>query len=152
MKNLMLLLMLSTLGLSVFANARDTKMMLSIADAMGTADAKQVLSQGIELYWGGQSYALPSAHQGEYVASRKASAINVSDMGACYTAFIKAVRSLQDRAYAEGGNAVVNIRSFYDQNAVSSENQFECHAGAMIAGVALKGEVVTLPGAKLPEN
>jgi uncharacterized protein YbjQ (UPF0145 family) len=52
--------------------------------------------------------------------------------------------SLQDRAIAEGGNAVVNIRSFYKKRDFTSATEFECGAGAMVAGVALVGDVVKL--------
>ena len=36
----------------------------------------------------------------------------------------------------QGGNAVVNIESFYDRNARASTSEYECHAGALMAGVA----------------
>ncbi|MBB3062868.1 hypothetical protein [Microbulbifer rhizosphaerae] len=52
--------------------------------------------------------------------------------------------ALQDRARREGGNAVVNIRSYYKKNEVNSSSEFECGAGAVMAGVTLEGEVVTL--------
>jgi len=42
------------------------------------------------------------------------------------------------------GNAVVNIRSFYNKNHFSSETEFECGAGNMVAGVTMMGDVVTL--------
>ena len=52
--------------------------------------------------------------------------------------------SLQKRALAEGGNAVVNIRSFYKKREFTSAIEFECGAGAMVAGVTLVGDVVKL--------
>jgi hypothetical protein len=36
-------------------------------------------------------------------------------------------------------------RDTRQKNEVSSETQYECHAGAVMAGVALIGEVVSLP-------
>jgi len=50
--------------------------------------------------------------------------------------------ALQNRAKREGGNAVVNISSYYKKKTVSSKTRFECHAGAFIAGAALIGKVV----------
>ena len=44
----------------------------------------------------------------------------------------------------EGGNAVINIKSYYKKNEVSSAGEYECGAGAMVSGVAFKGEVVKL--------
>jgi uncharacterized protein YbjQ (UPF0145 family) len=53
---------------------------------------------------------------------------------------------LQDRARKEGGNAVVNIKSNYRNELTESPTEFTCGAGAVIAGVALVGDVVTLKG------
>jgi hypothetical protein len=39
---------------------------------------------------------------------------------------------------------VVNIVSFYKKDVMSSPTEFECHAGAVIAGVALRGEFVKI--------
>jgi len=38
----------------------------------------------------------------------------------------------------------VNIVSYYRKIEMSSPTDFECHAGAVIAGVALKGDFVKL--------
>ena len=39
-------------------------------------------------------------------------------------------------------DAVVNIESNYKNRQFSSETEFECGAGAIMAGVALKGTLV----------
>jgi uncharacterized protein YbjQ (UPF0145 family) len=56
------------------------------------------------------------------------------------------VIALQDRARRQGGNAVVNIVSNYRNVVTSSESEYVCGAGGLIAGVALKGRVVSLSG------
>jgi hypothetical protein len=38
----------------------------------------------------------------------------------------------------------VNIVSYYRKQVFASDTLYECHAGAIIAGVALKGTVVKL--------
>ncbi|MFC0250535.1 hypothetical protein [Massilia consociata] len=43
-----------------------------------------------------------------------------------------------------GANAVVNIVSNYKNVENSSATEFECHDGAMMTGVALKGEFVRI--------
>ena len=48
----------------------------------------------------------------------------------------------QTRADSEGANAVVNIVSYYKKNVFSSPTEYECHAGAFVTGVALKGMFV----------
>jgi uncharacterized protein YbjQ (UPF0145 family) len=57
---------------------------------------------------------------------------------------LSALIQLQERARREGGNAVINIKSYYKKQTFSSESQFECHAGNIMAGVALKGDIVKL--------
>ena len=43
-----------------------------------------------------------------------------------------------------GGNAVVNIHSYYYKNTFSSSTEFECGAGAVMSGVTMVGAVVKL--------
>ena len=45
---------------------------------------------------------------------------------------------------AEGGDAIMNIRSYYRRNLVDSETELECGAGALMAGVTFIGDVVKL--------
>ena len=59
--------------------------------------------------------------------------------------FISAAVSLQDRAKREGGNAVINIHSVYKNDKFESPTEYLCGAGSTMAGVALRGTVVTLP-------
>jgi hypothetical protein len=37
-----------------------------------------------------------------------------------------------------------NIVSYYNKKVMSSATEFECHAGAIMAGVALKGDFVKI--------
>jgi hypothetical protein len=52
--------------------------------------------------------------------------------------------SFQDRIANEGGNAVINLRSYYKKGDLRSESEFECGNGALMAGVTFLGDVVTL--------
>lgn len=61
---------------------------------------------------------------------------------ACNWAFLSALISLQDRAKSVEANAVVNIASYYKKVEVRHETMYECHKGGLMAGVALKGDVV----------
>jgi uncharacterized protein YbjQ (UPF0145 family) len=124
--------------------ARDTKHMLPIKDAMNTPAAKEKLNQGIKLYFGGQKHPKAAKSFGEFTTNKKTNALNKTDVEACEWAFLSAILSLQDRAAKEGGDAVVNIKSYYKKNEVSSATEYECHAGTMVSGVAFKGEVVKL--------
>ncbi len=51
---------------------------------------------------------------------------------------------IQERARSHGGNAVINIKSYFRRNEVKDDSRYECHVGFLMSGVALKGEVVKL--------
>jgi uncharacterized protein YbjQ (UPF0145 family) len=78
------------------------------------------------------------------MSNRKTNAFGKSDEKACNWAFLSAMVALEKRAQQLGANAVVNIVSYYDRIVMSSPTEFECHAGAIIAGVVLKGDFVKL--------
>lgn len=127
------------------AQARDTKHHFSIAEALASPAYEGKLNSAIKLYFGDQSHPTPTSQHGEYVTNKKTNAFGKADLTACQWVLLSALISLQERAAAEGGNAVVNIRSYYKKNEFSSATEYECHAGNVIAGVALIGKVVTLP-------
>jgi len=136
-----------TLGLLTAGNAqaRDTKLMLSIDEAMSSADFQEKLDSTITFSFGG----LPAGksigeRHGNYTSNKKTNAFGKSDEAACRWAFLSALLSFQDRVRSEGGDAVVNLESYYKANPMISTSEYECHAGGVIAGVALRGDVVTL--------
>ena len=126
------------------ADAADRKHMYSLHEAFDNADFRARLDDDIRFFFGDQKHPSVKQELGEFVTNKKTNAFGKSDRKACRWVFLSAMLSLRDRARAEGGNAVVNIRSYYKKHEVSSETEYECHAGATIAGVALIGEVVEL--------
>jgi uncharacterized protein YbjQ (UPF0145 family) len=126
------------------AGARNTTYMLPIDAALGSSAARERLGDTVAFYFGNQSHPPIARQIGEWVTNLKTNAFNKSDHEACEWVFLGALISLRDRAVKEGGDAVVGIRSFYRKNEVVSDTEYECHAGAVIAGVALKGTVVKL--------
>lgn len=135
---------LSGLMLAGAAEARDTKHLLSVKDAMSTAAAQEQLDPSIRFVFADAPHAKVIKRHGNFVANRKTNAFGKSDQQACEWVMLSALIALQDRAKAEGGNAVINIESFYKQQPMASRTDYECHAGAIMAGVALRGDVVTL--------
>jgi uncharacterized protein YbjQ (UPF0145 family) len=126
------------------AYARDTKLMLPIDVAMGTKDAEDKLEGSVKFFFGNQEYPKVATKLGTDVSNRKTNAFGKSDEKACNWAFLSAMVALERRAKQLGANAVVNIVSYYQKVEMSSATQFECHAGAIIAGVALKGDFVKI--------
>lgn len=133
------------LSLALPAAARDDRLTFPVSDAMETADAKAKLDGSVRFYFSGK--AAPSASQtfGTFTSNKKTNAFNKSDKEACEWAFLSAMIALQDRAKREGGNAVVDIHSVYKSDEFKSPTEYECGAGKLMAGVALRGTVVKLP-------
>jgi uncharacterized protein YbjQ (UPF0145 family) len=142
MKKLLLGLMIVVFAYPAFA--RNTEHMNSYAEAMATEEAKSKLDQGIKFYFGDQAHPAVAKKLGTFVSNKKTNAFNKSDARACQWAFLSAMISLQQRAIREGGDAVINIQSYYKKNVINSATEFECRAGTFIAGVALRGTVVKL--------
>ena len=126
------------------ASARDNRSMWSVADAMATSDAQAQLTGDIQFHFGDGNHPAVDRTIGNWMSNKKTNAFNKSDEAACQRAFLSAMISLQQRAQREGGDAVVNIVSYYKKNRVSSETEFECGAGNVVAGVTLRGDVVRL--------
>lgn len=127
------------------SHARDNKLMMPISELMETGQAKDKLDPEIRLLFAGQAHSEPTRNYGNFVSNKKTNAFNKSDSAACEWVMLSALIALQDRAKAEGGNAVVNIESYYKKNVMASSTEYECHAGNIMAGVALRGDVVRLP-------
>lgn len=143
MRSILLILTACAMILTApMGQARDTKHMYSILGAMETEDFKERLDPEIGLYFSGQDHPAPGKEMGQYVSNRKTNAFGKSDQKACYWAFLSALITLQERAKTEGGNAVIDIHSYYKKDVMRSAEEFECHAGTIMAGVALRGTVV----------
>ncbi|MNT94475.1 hypothetical protein D3C72_2361760 [compost metagenome] len=73
------------------------------------------------------------------VSNRKTNGVGKSDEDGCRWAALSALIALQETAKSLGANAVIDIVSYYKKNEVASPTDYECHAGAVVVGVALKG-------------
>jgi uncharacterized protein YbjQ (UPF0145 family) len=125
-------------------HARDTRHLLPIAAAMETKDAQDKLDGSVKFFFGDQAAPQILTKLGSDVANRKTNAFGKSDEKACNWAFLSAVVALEKRAQQLGANAVINVVSYYNRKVMSSTTEFECHAGAIIAGVVLKGDFVKI--------
>jgi len=144
MKNVVLVLLSAMIALaSLSAQARDDRQMWSIQDAMNLEDAKQRL-KGVRFYFGDQGHPKVLKRYGEFMSNKKTNAFNKTDKQACEWNFLSAMITFQERALKMGGNAVINIRSYYKKNTVSSQTEFECGSGTFVSGVTFLGDVVKL--------
>lgn len=146
MKTISRLAVAAALTLSVAgpAQARDDKLMFPIAPALEAKDAKEKLDGTVKFYFGNQATPKVLTKLGTDVTNQKTNKFGKSDERACNWVFLSAMTQLDKRAKQLGANAVVNIVSYYQRNVMSSDTEFECHAGNIIAGVALRGEFVKI--------
>ncbi|QIW16741.1 excinuclease ABC subunit A [Pasteurellaceae bacterium RH1A] len=133
------LLALSAIAIAACA-PRDTTQYYSIQDALNSPQAKEVLNPNIKMYFG--KAAPGKTLKAGVVSNKKTNAANKTDEQACHWAFLSAVKSFQDRAASMGAKKVGNLVSYYKKNTYTSTSKYECHAGNLIAGVALKGDIV----------
>ncbi len=143
MRSYFFVLMLS-LVFCAEVHASDTKHFFSIQEALDSEEFNGRLNKKIKFYFGSKPKRRVSKNLGDFVTNKKTNAVVKSDRKACEWVFLSALLSLQKRVVAEGGNAVINIRSFYKKKIMSSKTEFECHVGLLMAGVALKGTAVHL--------
>jgi uncharacterized protein YbjQ (UPF0145 family) len=139
-----LLILVAALSVPNSSTARNTRVMWPIADAMAAPDARSQLSTGVQFFFGNSAHPAVATSFGVYTSNKKTNGTNKSDKEACEWAFLSAMLSFQQRAVELGGNAVINIRSYYDKHEVSSETEYECGSGALMSGVTFQGEVVKL--------
>lgn len=135
---------LTMMSLTFTAQARDDVAEYSIADALSTEKAKEILGDNIRFYFGPQKHGAVTKKFGEYGSNKKTNGVGKSDKQACEWAFLSAMKSLRERAEKEGANAVVNIRSNYRNKTTTSADTFKCGSGGLMSGVALLGDVVEL--------
>lgn len=126
-------------GVSFAADARNTRMELSLQELVNSPQAKEAGIDGsVRFYLAGQSPAVAS-RLGEGVSNRKTNAANKSDEEACRWAALTTLKAFQESAKQRGANAVVDIVSYYKKNEFRSNKNYECYVGTIVAGVALKG-------------
>lgn len=133
-------LMLGAFSLS--AQARDDRLKFPIADAM--SGVQDQLGDAVKFYFSGQKAPGGKHSYGTFTSNKKTNFFNKSDKAGCERAFASAMLSLRDRALKEGGDAVVDIYSVYKGEEFKSATEYECGAGSIMGGVALRGTVVKL--------
>lgn len=122
------------------SQARDTTLFPDFQAAVQEATNAGRLDGSVKFYLAGQPAGTSIVKSG-VTTSQKTNAFNKSDEGACSWALQSALIRFQNAAKAAGANAVVNIASNYKNIERKDPKTYECHAGAIMAGVALKGDL-----------
>ncbi|MFY0568369.1 excinuclease ATPase subunit [Archangium lansingense] len=132
-------LSLLALTLSSPALARDTVLHLPLADVLEMPEAKGKLDGSVKFYLAGQKTPKVLDTLKSDVSNKKTNSVGKTDEFGCKWAALSALIALQESAKKSGANAVVDIVSYYKKSEYKNATEYECHAGAFVVGVSLKG-------------
>jgi len=122
------------------AFAADTRVELSLQDLIDSPQAKAAGIDGsVRFYLAGQSHPAVVSRFGEGVSNKKTNGVGKSDEESCRWVALSVLKAFQDSAKARGANAVIDVVSYYKKNEFRSATNYECYAGNIMSGVALKG-------------
>ncbi|MCK7500426.1 MAG: excinuclease ATPase subunit [Comamonadaceae bacterium] len=140
MKKMLLLATLCTAAvLATPAMARDTEYKLPLEDVLTMPEAQGKLDGSVKFYLKGQKTPKVLERKGDDVANKKTNGVGKDDVFACRWAALSALLAFQESAKRHGANAVVDLVSYYKRDEFASPTDYECHAGAVVVGVTLKG-------------
>ena len=129
----------ATLAIAPTADARDTRQQFDIATAIAAGKADGTLDGSVQFHFKGARAPAVATRLGPARTNKKTNAFGKSDATACQWVFLGALKALQEAAKERGANAVVDIESNYKSQVFTSATQYQCGAGGLMAGVALKG-------------
>lgn len=132
------------LAASFSATAADKMIKFQIADAMAANDAQSRLGDSVKFYFADQPTPKVLSKITSDKTSQRTNGFGKSAEKACNWVFLSAMLALQKRAHEVGANAVINIVSNFKDVEMASQTEFECADGAIMAGVALKGDFVKI--------
>jgi len=131
-------------ALPITSTARDTTVHLNFNNAVEQAVQAGVLDGSVRFYLAGANVPGSVNRLNETITNQKTNAFGKSDAAACDHVLRSALIRLQNAAKSAGANAVVDIVSFYRRNEYRDAQNYECHAGGILAGVALKGTIANI--------
>jgi len=129
------------LAFSHSVHAADDIAHFPLKQAIDAATAAGKLDGSVKFYLAGKNVSGSVLKQG-VVTNKKSNAFAKNAEEVCVWVAQSALISLQAAAKKAGANAVTNIVSYFKKNEYKSATDFECHVGAIMAGVALKGDLV----------
>ncbi|OLU33176.1 excinuclease [Pseudomonas sp. PA15(2017)] len=129
--------------LPAVSQARDTAHFLDFQSVVNEATQAGRLDGSVKFYLN-KTPAGAKIINANVTTSQKTNAFNKTDEAACSWALQSALIKLQNSAKAAGANAVVDLASNYKNKEYRDSSKYECHAGAIMAGVALKGKYASV--------
>ncbi len=143
MKVLVVCLMLFTMNA---VSARNSTLYLPISDVLDSTYSQGKLDGSVRFYFADQPTPRVLTRMNDDFSNRKTNAFGKTDIEACKWAMLSALVAMQESAKARGANAVIEVTSYYKKKVYADRTKYECHAGALLAGVALKGTYAKVDG------
>lgn len=131
--------LLSVSLLPGLSQARDTAHFLDFQSVVNEATQAGRLDGSVKFFLN-KTPAGAQIINANVTTSQKTNAFNKTDEEACSWVMQSALIKLQNAAKAAGANAVVDLASNYKNVEYRDNSKYECHAGAIMAGVALKAK------------
>jgi uncharacterized protein YbjQ (UPF0145 family) len=133
-------------ALPAVSMAADKIVHLPIQAAIDGATKDGKLDGSVKFYLAGNRPAGKATVVNDNVTlSRKTNAFAKSDEETCNRVMQSVLIALQDDAKQAGANAVTDIVSNYNDVVYSDPNNYECHKGFLMSGVAVKGKFAKMP-------
>lgn len=144
MKKLFIVFISTLCAFTFQAEARELKN-ISIQDALSSDDAKLGLPDDIKFYFGdAKPEGTVTKTIGQYTFDREINASLKSQITACHSALVVALKDLREAAKKDGATAVINIKSNAKGKAVNSKEIYACDSGMLKSGVSISGDLVII--------
>jgi len=144
LKTILFAALIALAAVPTVSSARDTAVHLNFDNAVQQAIQAGVLDGSVRFYLAGTDIPGTVSRLNETITNQKTNAFAKSDAVACDHVLRSALIRLQNAAKNAGANAVVDIVSFYKRNEYRDVQHYQCHAGGVLAGVALKGTIANI--------
>ncbi|MEO1020385.1 MAG: excinuclease ATPase subunit, partial [Pseudomonadota bacterium] len=102
---------------------------MSVDQVQDSTDGKAKLDGSVKFYFGDTPHPPIVQNYGNFTTNKKTNGFAKAPEVACTRVAVSALIQLQNTAKNLGGNAVVNIVSFFKQNEGSHDTQLECYKG-----------------------
>jgi uncharacterized protein YbjQ (UPF0145 family) len=137
-------LALTFLTFAGLSHARNDVILLPLQDVVEQGLASGKLDGSVKFYLSGAATPTLESKLGDDVSNKKTNGVGKTDEDGCRWAALSALIAFQNSAKQKGANAVVDMHSFYKRKEFKHAANYECHAGNIVVGVALKGTYATV--------
>jgi len=126
------------------ALAADRSVYQPLQEAVQAAQASGKIDGSVKFFLADASPRGARVLRAGVVSNKKSNSFGRPDETACNWAAQSAVIAMHQAAKKAGANAVVNIVSYFRKQEYRDSTNYECHAGNVVAGVTLRGDLAKL--------